>query len=324
MSPVSLGGAVTSVPPGVTSWRVSGRTGPTSGFDGQSHRCSGVRRRWNRRLDGRCGRAIRGRDVRRGDRGRGRSALPEDPLDLRVGEEGDLARSGPGEENALVGAQLGGLAVHIGAVRRVAVLIVDEARPDIHIGAAVALDALLVDLVHGDEVVGDLAVLHRRQADPDHGDPALLEDARDRVDPLPIEVLPAVRQGLDRLVALPDRLPVARPEHHDGDGGLLSAIEGRLDEIRPVGRIGAHEADIAAHLRDHLHVRVLGEMRIEALAGEAGQRIAEHHHMGAGIDLRLLLFARRLPPAERSCEAARRAPARRAAECPERRRSASG
>ena len=86
---VSFGGAVTSVPPGVTSWRVSGRTGPTSGFDG---RATPVPRRpaapaapprsdrcWPARPRARVGTAATAA-----------AAVPpclDDPLDLRVGED---------------------------------------------------------------------------------------------------------------------------------------------------------------------------------------------------------------------------------------------
>ena len=57
--------------------------------------------------------------------------------------------------------------------------------------------------------------------------------------------------------------------------------------------VAADEAAVRAGLADDRHVRDLGEDVVEALTGEFGESVPEHHNMGRGIDLGLFRAPRR-------------------------------
>ena len=105
----------------------------------------------------------------------------------------DLAGTRLGEELAVIGAQLGGLSVHIRAGQGKAIVFVDEAGPHIHVGSAVSPHAFLVDLVHREIVFRRLGVAGRRQADPDHRKMPVVEGFHDGIDPSAIRVAPRIR-----------------------------------------------------------------------------------------------------------------------------------
>src|ERR1044072_518041 len=99
-----------------------------------------------------------------------------------------LAGAGTGEIDAVRAPQPHDLALHVGTGCGVAVLVVDEARPDVDIDRAGPLHPLPRAIVDGEEFRRGALVLDRRGADPDQWDLFLRENLHHVVDALPVDL----------------------------------------------------------------------------------------------------------------------------------------
>src|SRR3954467_5134955 len=80
----------------------------------------------------------------------------------------ELARAGLGEEDAVVGTQLAGLALEVGTPLHEAAAFVDKAIPDIDIGDAGLAGPVAVQGIQEQQVGRSLLPADSRQADPQH------------------------------------------------------------------------------------------------------------------------------------------------------------
>ena len=196
-----------------------------------------------------------------------------------------LAGARMGEMDAVGGAELGGLAIEIGAGRGVVVAIVGEARADIDIGTAGLGHGVPVDVVEGSEIPGQGVAAHRRRADPHQRDLTVGEHLDQRVDPRAVEFAPTVRERIDALVAVAHRLQVVGAEHDDGIGDLRIALEVVLGGLRPVDDVLTDETAVAPGTIDDPHIRAVFENLVQPAAEMIGEGVAEHRdlHLRLGL-----------------------------------------
>ena len=171
--------------------------------------------------------------------------------------------------------------------------LIGESVPDVDVFRARFFGVLLVNFIELDGLGVESFALHRRQADPNHGNLGVVERPDYGFDLLPVTLPPAIAKGLQRVIAVAQRLNVVDPEHDHDEIMPVFFRQEFGGGLGPVKIIVAHETRGLARLVDDRDFGLVRKGFRETVRSHDAKAVAEDVDVEIGLHRRSARGSRR-------------------------------